>query len=151
MISEQPRNAGSKLERVWLALPRWARWVLYAPAVIAAAGLANFILLGSIGAADKTGVYLFIPVAFSAFVSTTLFYWASVYLAPSHTKIAAGLMYLLFILLWTATVIRISVGWFYGHQVQQIDVVELIQGLVFIFWSSILLLPALRSKDPLNL
>ncbi len=139
--------------KFWKALPEWAQWVLYLPCVLissAGAGLLVSLpmLIGLVfwGKPSKVSVVIFSSL--SAFVATTVFYWAAFYLAPRGKKIAGGILYVVMMLLWVLTFIRITYEWSQGiSTLEYKSIAELSQSLIGISWGSFLFISAFRNND----
>ena len=100
--------------------------------------------------APKASLVIVLPLA--ALAATVVFYWCAFYLAPRAKKIAAGVLFAIFMLLWSMTALHSVMGWYLSYfDVDFLSVMQLIQALVAITAGSFLFLAGFRSSQPLRL
>lgn len=137
---------------MWKRLPEWAQWCLYLPCCILFPALAGGLttLPTVYHGAPKSGLAVLLPLA--ALVATVVFYWCAFYLAPRAKRIAAGLLFLLFMILWVMTALHSLVGWYLNYfDVDFLSVMELIQAVIAITAGSFLFLAGFRNPQSMQL
>lgn len=138
--------------QLWKRLPEWAQWSLYLPCCVFFPALVGGLvsLPTMYNGAPKASLVIVLPLA--ALAATVVFYWCAFYLAPRAKKIAAGVLFAIFMLLWSMTALHSVMGWYLSYfDVDFLSVMQLIQALVAITAGSFLFLAGFRSSQPLRL
>lgn len=136
----------------WKKLPEWVQWIIYFPCVVIFSALAGLLASLPVLGRSQSNIGSIIVGILAALVATTVFYWSAFYLAPRLKKLIAGILYLIFMFLWCATLVRITYEWGQGLEYSSTaPLTEVCQAIVAILWGSYLFISAFRSDEPMEL
>jgi hypothetical protein len=138
--------------QLWKRLPEWAQWCLYLPCCVLFPALAGgMVSLPTLyHGASKASLAIVLPL--TVLVATVVFYWCAFYLAPRAKKIAAGILYVIFMLLWMMTALHSVIGWYMNSvEVDFLSVMELIRAVIAITAGSFLFVAGFRNPQSMQL
>lgn len=136
----------------WKRLPEWVQWCMYVPCSILLPALAGGLvsLPAMYKGAPKASLAMVLPL--SALVATVVFYWCAFYLAPRAKKIAASILFFIFMMLWVVTGFQNIIGWYLSYfDVDFFSVMELIQAIIAITAGPFLFLAGFRNSQRMEL
>lgn len=100
--------------------------------------------------APKASLAIVLPL--TALIATVVFYWCAFYLAPRAKRIAAGILFVIFMLLWIMTALHSLAGWYLHYvDVDFLSVMELIQAVIAITAGSFLFRAGFRNPQSMQL